>query len=300
MALVAFDLDNTLGFFYHIGIWADFFSVETVENTFNRKINPRFSISDSVERSMRRAQKVFIEKLLKEPDLLNLILRPNLDAMILPLIKAKKQGIVRAICIYSNSWNPFVLHVAKELIETIYNCKGFFDSLVDASHPIRAYDWSLQAHGEPSKNLITLRKIFRNLCNVKGAIDPEDILFLDDREPKHDLAKLELEGLVYLKPTKFDPSLTNKERKKIFMLGLDVLDECDLLEDSEYLYSDVFHCKKYNTFTNLKKISNIYDLLEMAETKLNSEGLDGKRFNNDTQYISKTIKGFLARSAYLQ
>ena len=300
MALVAFDLDNTLGFFYHIGIWADFFSVETVENTFNQKINPSFWISDSVERSMRRAQKVFIEKLLRQPDLLNLILRPNLDAMILPLIKAKKQGIVRAICIYSNSWNPFVLQVAKELIETIYKCKGFFDCLVDASHPIRAYDWTLEKHGEPSKNLITLKKIFRNLCNVKGPIDPEDILFLDDREPKHDLAKLESKGLVYLKPTKFDPALTDRDRKKIFMLGIDVLDDCDLLEDSEYLDSDVFHCKKYNTSTDLKKISNIYDLLEMAEKKLKSEGVDGKLFNNDTKYILKTIKYFLSRTRYLR
>jgi len=300
MGLVAFDLDNTLGFFYHIGIWADFFSVETVENTFNRKINPSFSISDSVERSMCKAQKLFIEKLLQKQDLLNLILRPNLDTMILPLIKAKKQGIVKAICIYSNSWNPFVLHVAKDLIETIYKCKGFFDCLVDASHPIRKYDWSLEAHGEPSKNLITLRKIFRELCKVKGPIDPEDILFLDDREPKHDLTKLELEGLVYLKPIKFDPTLTDRDREKIFMLGLNVLDECDLLEDSEYLESDVFHCKKYNTFTDLKKISNIYDLLEMAEKKLNSEGIDGKGFTNDSQYISKTIKGFLARSSYLR
>lgn len=300
MALVAFDLDNTLGFFYHIGIWADFFSVETVENTFNRKINPRFSISDSVEQTMRRAQKVFIEKLLRQPDLLNLILRPNLDAMILPLIKAKKQGIIRAICIYSNSWNPFVLHVAKELIETIYRCKGFFDCLVDASHPIRAYDWSLEAHGEPSKNLITLKKIFRNLCNVKGPINPEDILFLDDREPKHDLAKLESEGLIYLKPTKFDPVLTKKDHEKIFMLGLDVLNECDLLEDSEYLESDIFHCNKYKSMTELKRISSIYDLLEMAEKRLRKEGLDGKGFMNDTQYILKTIRHFLERTQYLR
>ena len=295
MALVAFDLDNTLGFFYHISIWADFFSVKTVENKFNRRINPDFSLRESVKHKMQRAQKLFIKMILKRPALLKLILRPNLSAMIIPIIEAKRRGDIDAVCIYSNSWNPFALDVAKEIIETIFNCKGLFDCLVDATHPIRSYDWKKEKYGEPSKNFITLKAIFRNLCKVKDSIEPSDIMFVDERAAKHDLKDSERDGLVYLKPTSFSPTLTNEDRREFFMLGLDVLDELDLLDDSEYLDSDLFHCKKYSSETDLKKILNIYDLLDMSEKKLRSEGLKGFKFKDDTREITKVTREFLRR-----
>lgn len=295
MALVAFDLDNTLGFFYHIGIWADFFSIETIDNKFNRRINPTMSLSPSLKRKIRSAEKVFIKKILERVDIMNLMFRPNLSAMLEPIMEAKKSGKVKAVCIYSNSWNSFVLHVAKEIIETVYTYPGFFDCLVDATHPIRAYDWSKKKHGEPSKNFITLKKIFKDLCGVKTRIDPRNCMFVDERIIKHDIMESERDGLVYLKPTAFSPKLTDSDREKIFEIGLDVLDECELLNDSQYLDSDLFDCKKYSSTTNLKKISNIDDLLDMAEAKLDKEGIKGIKFVNDTNEITKIMKTFLKR-----
>lgn len=289
MALVAFDLDNTLGFFFHIGIWSDFFSVDTIENSFNKKINPTLKLSTSLRKKLRRAEALYIKKLLDSPAILKTILRPNLDEMILPLIRNKKK--IRAIIIYSNTWNTFTPYIGKELIESIYKCNGLFDCVIDASHSVRHHDWRETEGGQPLKTFQVLKTIFTDICNVKGAIRPEHILFVDEREKKH---RLQHEvGLTYLKPTVFDPKLTIANREEIFMMGLEVLEETGLLHDREYLSSDIFHCKKYTDTDKTVAINSIYQLLEIAEKKLRLEGTHGSKFKDDSKEIQDCIQAFL-------
>ena len=121
MALIAFDLDNTLGYFSHVGIWGDMFSIDTLENSFNLALNPKFQISPALKQKLLRAERMYMNEILNSPTVLQSVLRPNLDMMIKPLIKAKKQGKVRAICIYSNTWNTFTVYLGKFLIEKLYN-----------------------------------------------------------------------------------------------------------------------------------------------------------------------------------
>jgi hypothetical protein len=245
MALIAFDLDNTLGYFSHVGAWADFFSIETLENSFNLTINPKFKISPTLKKILREAEANYNSKLLANPQILRTILRPNLDAMITPLIKAKQEGLIRAICIYSNTWNTYSVHLGKFLIETLYECPNLFDIVIDASDPIRRGDWELRPQGQQIKTYGVLKEIFRKLCKVKGSIAPSDILFIDERLTKHNIAINELEGLVYLKPSVFSPKIPLETSKQIFRIGLQVLEESGLASNTEYLDSDIFHCLKF-------------------------------------------------------
>ena len=289
MSLIAFDLDNTLGYFFHIGIWSDFFSVDTIENSFNREINPGLRLSTRLKSKLREAEALYIEKLLASPRIMKTVLRPNLDEMIRPLIKHKRQ--IEAVVIYSNTWNSFTPHIGKALIESVYKCPGLFDCVVDATHPIRRHDWKRVEDDQPLKTFKVLKDIFAKLCNVKGPIEPEDILFVDEREEKHHLEKEA--GLTYLKPTVFSPKLTSPERREIYKIGLDVLEETGLLEDEEYLISPVFFCKKYTSTKKTASVKGIEQLLKMAGKKLLSEGREGVRFRDDSREIRECISRYL-------
>jgi hypothetical protein len=297
MALVAFDLDNTLGYFEHIGPWAEFFSVETLENQFNSDINPKFYLSDSLRRKLRRAERRFVEKVLLHPRLLETVLRPNLDAMIHPLIKGKRDGTVRAVCIYSNTWNTFSVHAAKQMIETLYRSPGFFDAVVDASHPLRDPDWHGRRQGEQVKTFKVLRQIFRVLCGVRGTIQRRDVLFVDDRPMKHLLQEDEREGLTYLKPSEFFPRIKEAVKAEAFRLGMETLEEEGLLEDRDYLESDVFRCLKYgDTFNSFVPISNVGELLKLVEENIRRSGQRWVTFNDDTYEIRRCIHDVLMRN----
>ena len=296
MALIAFDLDNTLGYFSHVGVWADFFSVQTLENSLNRILNPNFKISEDLRRILQAAEKLYIDKILKSGEILKTVLRPNLDAMIKPLIKAKKEGKIRAICIYSNTWNTFSVHLGKVLIETIYDVPNLFDAVVDASHAIRKDDWGLRAQGSQIKTLGVLKSIFRDLCNVKGEINPSDILFVDERLTKHVIQESEAEGLVYLKPSVYLPNVPIHTLKEVFTIGIEVLSESGLSKNETYLDSDVFHCLKYGGWTETNTfipIKCIRDLVEMTESSLKGLENRGIPFINDTKRIKKVISAFL-------
>ena len=296
MALVAFDLDNTLGFFEHIGPLAELFSVETLENRFNRDINPNFRLSNRLKGRLRRAERRFLDKVIQSQRLLATILRPNLDAMILPLIKGKRDGLVRAVCIYSNTWNTFSVHAAKYIIERIYDAPGLFDAVVDASHPIRAHDWAGRRQGEQVKTFKVLRQIFKTLCGVRGPIHPRNTLFVDERRQKHIIQEDEREGLTYLKPTEFFPRLTEAVKREAWDLGLEALHHEGLLENREYMESDVFHCLKYgNSFNNFVPITGPDELFRLVEESIGSAGRRWLTFKDDTLDIRQCINTVLMR-----
>ena len=300
MALIAFDLDNTLGYFSHVGVWADFFSLENLENPFNLTPNPKFKLTSELREKLRAAEKLYVKKILENEEIVKSILRPNLDAMILPLITAKKEGRVRAICIYSNTWNTFTPGLGKALIETLYNCENLFDCVVDASHPIRTPDWSNRLQGNQIKTFHVLKAIFKQLCGVKGSIKESDILFVDERLVKHTIANSESKGLIYLKPSEYLPKLPMSLLKKVFNIGIEVLEESGLFKDTEYLESDVFHCIKFGPWDKINTyipLQNIFELIQIAEENLRASALVGHEFVDDTEEITECMEKFFIKNS---
>jgi hypothetical protein len=295
MALVAFDLDKTLGYFKHVSPWGDFFSVETLENSFNRSINPGFTIAPSLRKKLRKAETLFIETVLHNKDILQTLLRPNVGSLLRPLIRAKNTKKVRAVCIYSNTWSTGTLILAKRLLETIYDCPGFFDATIDATHPVRAHDWATIDHDEPIKTFRVLRDIFRNECGVKGSIEPRDVLFVDEREHLHSIYADVLHGLTYLKPTPFSPVISDEIKENVFMAGLAAMDTSGLFSDREYLDSQIFHCNKFARDNTTFKLDGIFQLLELAELYIRKAGSNPVVFNNDSASCKRTIAKYLLK-----
>ena len=298
MALVAFDLDNTLGFFDVIGPWGEFFSIDLLENSVNTLKNPGPALSPRLKELLRHAEWKVFKAIRASPKILEMIIRPNLDALLVPLIKAKAEGRVAAVCIYSNTPNTYTLHLAKTLIEDIYGCPGFFDYMVDATQAIRATDWRKRAAGasEPLKTFATLKRIFKDLCGVKGIIRPNQILFVDERAKKHDLEKEEIHGLTYLKPTVYSPFVSRALRAHCFKTILLTLDGTGLFEDKEYLESGIFDCVKYDLLSKREvKIDDIIDLLKYVEIMADNPWVNPEEFVDDSKKIRQTMLKFLAR-----
>jgi len=124
MSLVAFDLDNTLGFFDVVGPWGEFFSVDLLENSVNTLKNPGQIFSPTLKRRLRKVEAAVLKAIRGNPEILEMIIRPNLDALLLPIIQAKRKGKVTAVCIYSNTPNTYSMYLAKALIEDIMSTLG--------------------------------------------------------------------------------------------------------------------------------------------------------------------------------
>lgn len=291
MALVAFDLDNTLGFFDHIAPIAHFLSVETLENAWFKALNPNFHLSPELKERLLRAENNFIAYLADRPHLLRIIFRPNLDAMIRIIINNKLQGRISKVCIYSNTLNTFTMTVAVKLIERIYRVPGLFCAAVDATHYIRAGDYVAMPHGEPLKTFGVLKAIFRRLCGHRLPIRPNEVVFIDERFVKHALDKYEHDGLTYLKPTAYFPAVPKSHKKEVLELMFKALEKEDLLLDIEYLSSSVFRCLKRRSVNDrIQSIGTFGELLEFVADEIEFAGTQRVLpFKDDTKEIRRTL-----------
>jgi hypothetical protein len=282
-AFVAFDLDSTLGSFDPVGPWSGLFSVETLENG-----ERRIPLTPALKRRLRAAESLFIEKVKADKKMMNLIFRPNLDALMTPLIKAKRAGKVRAGCIYSNTFETFTMYFAKRIIEERYAYPGFFDCLVDSTHPIRKYDWDQNKvdNKQPLKTFHGLKKIFKTLCGVKEDIPPESILFVDDRSVKHHLEAEEKNGLTYLQVAAYVPDFSEGIRKRAYIMGLEVLLETNLVDCPEFLSSKIFQTDDSN---------DLFSYLKLIEGDMQVPFQPPKAFKSDTGHIRRTVLAFLFR-----
>jgi hypothetical protein len=293
---VTFDLDSTLGSFDLVGPWSAVFSIETLENG-----NNKIQLTAALKRRLRAAESLFIEKVKANTKMMKLIFRPNLDALIRPLIKAKRAGKIGAICMYSNTFNTFTMYFAKQLIEERYTCPGFFDCLVDSTHPIRKYDWDQNKEDktQPLKTFHGLKKIFKMLCGVKETIRPENVLFVDDRSIKHHLEVEEKNGLTYLQVSPYIPDFNMEMRKLAYIMGLEVLLETNLVDCPAFLSSKIFHTEKpmmVGSEHTTVKIDGVFDLLKIVENDILTPYPPPKTINNDTVNIRRTIIAFLNKN----
>ena len=223
-----------------------------------------------------------------------------MDALIAPIVKAKRSGKVKAVCIYSNTGCTFSMQFAKKLIEERYSCPGFFDCVVGATHPIRKYDWEQNKKDkiQPLKTFVGLKKIFKELCGVSGRIYPSNILFVDDRVEKHHLVQEEKDGLTYLQVSAYVPNISKNLRKRIYFIGLQVLLEMKLIDCAEYLSSNIFHSEKHPIIggepTNVE-VDGFFSLLGLVENSILIPYFPPMTFKDDTTKIRHVMATYLSR-----
>jgi len=138
MAYVAFDLDNTLGFFELTNPLAFLWSPDFLENPEQSAVNQRLEISSKLNTKLKRARATFADSLLNDSDLLSLVIRPNIDAILVPLLKNKKK--LKAVIIYSNTGVTYSMELAKYLIEKKFRAPGLISLMADHWHPLRVAD----------------------------------------------------------------------------------------------------------------------------------------------------------------
>ena len=249
MAYVAFDLDNTLGFFELTNSFAFLWSPDFLENPEQSAPNAQLEISSTLNKKLTKARETFAAELLKDPQLLSTVLRTNLDDMILPLLKADVKGVI----IYSNTGVTYSMELAKYLIEHKYNCPGFIKLMADHWHPLRVADRPRYVpegrYVQPEKTIKTLQLLFRSATGV--APPPSDILFVDDRTPKHKLEAQEAEGLTYIVPKAFYPTISNDQRRRILFVAFESLQRCGVFNE-EYMASGF--CNRNIPYHHTKKL----------------------------------------------
>ena len=300
MAYVAFDLDNTLGWFELTNIFSYFWSPEILPESDVPQISPR------LKTILYRTRKLFAESLLKRRDLLFFVLRPSLKEWIPLLKKAYTDKVLKKAIIYSNTSNNFSMELAKHLIEHHFRIPGFFSVLADIYHPLRAADYPLyeshygtyghnQYYIEPLKQYDTLVKMFKP--GPKENIKPSQVLFLDDRYPKHKLENMEPYGLTYLLVDQYRPKVTKSIKKDLVNLALTAIKNTGLLSNAEYLHSDF--CMQDIVFPSgvQRRVRGFPDLLTMV-IKLVDDIPMGKMPNANVStdmFMANEIQEFLRR-----
>jgi hypothetical protein len=278
MAYIAFDLDNTLGYFSILSPLAFFWSPESLENHDQEYMNPPLDLSKRLESKLKRARSQFMQSLIKEHHLLQKIIRPNIDSFLDPIVKKRVTKQVKAVVVYSNTTNYYTMEFAKQILERQFKCTGLFSSLVNIYHPIRKGDIvsppPLREYKEPLKTFTTLQGIFQEATRSSTVVHPDQVAFVDDRDPVHNLYKEKVNGLTYIKVTPFFSTFTKKEKKELFQLAFDALQKVGLLNDIEYLQSGMcnrivsfeqYPVKVLNGFPDL--FSYVWSLIEAVPNR---------------------------------
>jgi len=295
---VAFDLDNTLGYFETVGPLAYFFSPEFLSNVEERVGNGPLRITRSLIAKLAHVRAAFASNLLKHPELLKKVLRPNIDALIKPILKAKKDRVKVTVIIYSNTGNSFSTHLAKALIETKFKCPGLFSLIADVFHPLRKPETAPATPGangflNPDKTVPVLLRLLeegekRTSRGPSATIHPETVAFIDDRTPVHRIAEAVPYGLTYIKPTQFAPKLKVAERREILSLALDAMET--LLSNEEYLASGI--C---NRRIGSKVIRGFPDLFSYVWEAMNETYIKPADWVDDTFSLETQMRGFFEK-----
>jgi hypothetical protein len=263
MAYVAFDLDNTLGFFELTNKFAFLWSPSFLDTPEQSNVNRPLNLSPKLSQQLKRAREIFVDKLLEDKDILSTIIRPNIDTLILPLLEAKKKGKLKTIIIYSNTGVTYSLELAKAILEKKYGTE-LFSLLADHWHPLRTADHKDHRPGqyvEPYKTIQTLTLLFNAATKSQSNIPYENILFVDDRMPKHTLQQQEVDGLTYLVPTHFVPKITHMQKDYLLFLAWMSLEEAGLLRNPDYFRSGFCRRNIPYELTKVHTIRGFPDLL---------------------------------------
>jgi hypothetical protein len=289
MAFVAFDLDNTLGYFEAVGPLAFFMSPEFLQNPEELPTNP-LKISKRLEGTLRIVRREFAAELLKRPDIIHAVLRPNLDALIKPILRKKM-----TVIIYSNTGNSFSTHLAKEMIERKYKSPGLIKLIADVFHPLRKPETTNagpRGFMNPDKTFPVLERLLQEAANRHESLHPDRIVFVDDKTPMHSISNMTSHGLTYIKPTPYVPKLTKKTRQEILQIALGVMDKAGLLSDNEYLTS-AFCFRRIQRIEGVVVLRGFPDLFSYVWKTMNQTYYPPSTWEDDTVTLESGMRRFL-------
>jgi len=289
MAFVAFDLDNTLGYFDTVAPLAFFMSPEFIQNPEEGPTNP-LVISKRLRTKLAHIRKELAAELLKRPDLLDAVLRPNLDDLIKPILK---HGAT--VIIYSNTGNTLSTHLAKDMIERKYRCPGLIQLIADVFHPLRKPETTGKRGADgfrnPQKHFPVLERLLQAASNRHEPIHPDQILFVDDKTPMHPIAEAIPRGLTYIKPTAYAPRVSERQRQGILEIALGLMDRAGLLSDEEYLGS-AFCFRRIHRMEGVVTLRGFPDLFSYVWKTMHKTNHPLSTWKEDTPMIQSEMRRF--------
>ena len=296
MACVAFDLDETIGSFRAVWYLASFWSVDYINTVEQRNGNAPFTPSASLKHTLDLVKETFANYLLRDKEILDLIIRPNIGELIRPLLAAKRARHLKTMIIYSNTGISYTIELAERLLAHMFKVPKLFSLTADWWNPLRSADKTV-VRGDTimHKRIETLQKLFQKALQTKKKIPLGNILFIDERSQRHTLAEQIPEGLTYLVPTEFQPSLSVKQKEYLLFMAFAAMEQHGLLENKEYLDSKFCHRTirlSYPENANIR-VDSVRELFgAVSRCVMNVEGSPWKP---DSPVLRKTVRDFLAQ-----
>jgi hypothetical protein len=293
MACVAFDLDETIGSFRAIWPLASFWSLDYINTVEQRNGIAPFTPSPSLERTLDKVKDTFANYLLRDKQILDLIIRPNLRELLTPLLAAKRARHLKTLIIYSNTGIFYTIELAERLLEHIFKVPKIFSLTADWWHPLRSADRTVIQGGIiMHKRIETLQKLFQKALQTKKKIPLGNILFIDERSPRHTLVQQIPDGLTYLVPTEFRPPLSSLQKEYLLFMAFAAMEEHGLLVNKEYLESRFCHRTIRLEHANLR-VDSLQELFAAVAQSVMS--VDGSPWKPDSAALRKGVREFLAQ-----
>jgi hypothetical protein len=171
-----------------------------------------------------------------------------------------------------------------------------FSVKADWWHPLRTADKVVvQGHQVMHKRIETLQRLFQKGLKSKKNIPLRNILFIDDRTPRHTLIQQVPEGLTYLVPTAFQPSMTKLQKEYLLFMAFAALQEHGLFEDKEYLESRFCNRTLIFSYPEYKSIPvrSITELFAAVSSLIFAT--EGMPWESDSAALRKGVREFLAQ-----
>jgi hypothetical protein len=206
---VAFDLDETLGYFGSPVMHLLFLDLVSLYQD-TTVIKAPFEPSENLKEKLNAAFQAFAIRLASLEDG-RICLRQGILDIVKRLVQLQDEGKVKKIVIYSNNGNIQCLKFAKIMIEFILGRNNIFCDLIHFYHPLRLQGNSpdLSNPGKASKTFPVFQKIFAETCgetDVESKILPQNSLFFDDTSHSKLLATLPPTNYFRVQPYKKDIS----------------------------------------------------------------------------------------------
>lgn len=181
----AFDLDQTIGCFDSVYSYLVVFFPDMLQQVFKAPYYkgtpyPPVDIDRATKGTLAHSYYYFVRWMAHNEDK-NKLLRPGIIPILNLLLRAKSQGIVGGIMIYSNNSNPYILRFASDLIRAVMGHKGaIFDPMVSWWHPLRNTEVRALPDAELCHGPKTVATIQRAFAPAAPVVPTCDILFFDD------------------------------------------------------------------------------------------------------------------------
>jgi len=296
MACVAFDLDETIGNFRAIMYLANLWSIDMM-NALDQRGGPTFIPSPTLRTTLERVKETFATYLFRDKETLDLIIRPNIHEILEPLLQAKRSRHLKTMIIYSNTGVTYTIELAERLLEQIFKTTNLFSLKADWWHPLRTADKITTAGGViMDKRIETLQLLFQKGLKSKKKIPLGNILFIDDRIPRHTLAEQIPEGLTYIVPTPFQPTIPAKQKEYILFMAFAAMQQHGLLDNKEYLDSRFCHRMIHLSSPEGKsvRIDSLPELFGAVGKLLLA--VEGEPWKSDSAALRTGVRAFLKQA----